>query len=79
MKSGRFYKIGRSNDSGRRRYEIGTKTPEPVELIHELRTDDPVGIERYWHERFAEKRTNGEWFTLTRRDVHAFTSRGDSM
>lgn len=79
MRSGKFHKIGRSNDPGRRRYEIGTKTPEPAELVHELRTDDPVGIERYWHNRFAEKHSNGEWYKLTRRDVRAFTSRGESM
>ena len=75
MKSGRYYKIGRSNSVGRREYEIALQLPEKVEVIHVITTDDPVGIERYWHQRFADRRKNGEWFALTRADVAAFKRR----
>jgi hypothetical protein len=74
-KSGRHHKIGRSKDAQRRRYEIALQLPERVTLIHEIRTDDPVGIERYWHERFRDRRANGEWFDLTPSDVAAFKRR----
>jgi hypothetical protein len=72
LKSGRFYKIGRSNDSGRRNYEIRLQQPESVKEVWEIKTDDPVGIEAYWHKRFADKRVKGEWFDLRRTDVDAF-------
>ncbi len=75
IRSGRYFKIGRTNSVGRRQYELSIQLAEPVELVHEIQTDDVVGIERYWHDRFADQRTNGEWFSLTRADVRAFKRR----
>jgi hypothetical protein len=75
MRSGRFYKIGRSNSAGRRDYELGIQLREPAKTVHVLRTDDPVGIEAYWHRRFEAKRKNGEWFELDAADVKAFKRR----
>ncbi len=75
IKSGRFYKIGRSNAVGRREYELALQLPELATTIHVIRTDDPVGIEAYWHNRFAAKRKNGEWFDLDKADIAAFKRR----
>jgi hypothetical protein len=75
IKSGRFYKVGKSNSAGRREYELSIQLPERVETVHVIRTDDPSGIEEYWHKRFADKRLNGEWFNLDAADIAAFKRR----
>jgi hypothetical protein len=75
MKSGRYFKIGRANSASRREYELAIQLPEKVRTVHVIRTDDPPGIEAYWHKRFESKRKNGEWFALDAADVAAFKRR----
>jgi hypothetical protein len=69
---GRRYKIGRTNVFGRRRRELSIQLPFDTRKVHVIETDDPEGVERYWHARFTPRRINGEWFELDVEDVAAF-------
>lgn len=75
LRSGRFYKIGKTNALGRRERELAIQLPERATVVHSIKTDDPFGIEAYWHRRFSDRRKNGEWFELTAADVSAFRRR----
>lgn len=68
----KHYKIGKTNDTVRRGSELRIQLPESLDLIHSIKTDDPSGIEAYWHKRFEAKRMNGEWFNLNSSDIKAF-------
>jgi len=70
--SRREYKIGRTYNPLRREGEIAIELPEKLKPIHYIETDDPSGIENYWHTRFSKKRKEGEWFALSADDVRAF-------
>ena len=72
MRSGRHYKIGRTVSVGSRERQLAIKIPVPPTTLNKIETDDPSGVEAYWHGRFADKRGEGEWFYLSADDVAAF-------
>jgi hypothetical protein len=76
VKSGKLYKIGFSENHWRRKSELHKQTAEGIVEVHTIAAiDDAPRIERYWHERFKEKRIRGEWFDLFPEDISAFRKR----
>jgi hypothetical protein len=76
MRSGRRYKIGYTSSPSRRHREVRLDLPDPTDLVHTIPTDDPPGIEAYWHHRFRDKRVRDtEFFELDAADVLAFKAR----
>lgn len=76
MRSGKKYKIGFTSSPVRRHREVRLELPDPTNLVHSIETDDPRGIEAYWHRRFDSKRIRDtEFFNLDASDVAAFRRR----
>jgi len=79
FRDGKAYKIGNSTNPDARRSALQTGNPRRIALVHRIVTDDPSGIEAYWHDRFNDRKSNvpggDEWFYLRKKDVAAFRSR----
>lgn len=71
------YKVGCSSDPDQRLVDIGRAVPDKLKLVHKIKTDDPSGIEAYWHRRFRSYRVKNtqEWFSLPAVEIAAFRSR----
>jgi hypothetical protein len=72
MRMGDYHKVGATGDLEERMRRLSSATPENLEYVHFMKTDDPFGIEAYWKKRFSAKQTKNEWFRLTVSDVAAF-------
>lgn len=72
------YKIGLTKEPKSRISTLGVQLPFPIEVIHLIKTNDMRGLEKALHNKYADKRVNGEWFALTDSDVQEICSmKGD--
>jgi Meiotically up-regulated gene 113 len=75
----RLYKIGKANNPTKRGAGISLLLPEDLVPKHEIRTDYPFILEKYWENRFRDKRKQGEWYELSTADIKAFKARREFM
>lgn len=77
LQAGRWFKIGRTTDLGRRLKELRIQLPFKASLVYAAEVPQVKGCEQILHELFAKRRLNGEWFALTDADwriLEAWTS-----
>jgi hypothetical protein len=55
----RLYKIGKANDANKRGAGISLLLPEDLVPKHEIRTDCPYILEKYWENRFRARKKTG--------------------
>jgi hypothetical protein len=74
QKVGDKFRIGQTNSIVGRYRQVQMETPTRVEYVHTILTDDPLGVEAYWHKRFQALKLpiNGDWFALKPSDIAAF-------
>lgn len=72
--SNKYYKIGLSRQPNQRLRGIRWASPFPVEKLHQFYCQYISEIEAALHDRFRDKRLNGEWFELSQEDVRWFMS-----
>lgn len=75
----RLYKIGKANNPAKRGAGISLLLPEDLIPKHEIRTDYPYVLEKYWEHRFRDKKKQGEWYDLNSAEVAAFKKRREFM
>ena len=63
------YKIGVTTNIDKRLPQIATKLPFEVALEHKIKHDSIYELESELHNKFSDKRLNGEWFRLEDKDV----------
>lgn len=64
-----YFKIGRTVNPDDRMKTFGVKLPFEVKFECVVNAENMIQLERDLHERFADKRINGEWFNLNDADV----------
>jgi hypothetical protein len=76
LKSAYGYKVGRTGNVPARMRAFGVQLPFAYTIPFCIWFDDCHDAERRFHDAFAEKRINGEWFDLGEEDISAIRTEG---
>lgn len=74
-----IYKIGCTKRPDARIKQLGIQLPYELEVICLLPAQDMRLLESKLHERFNERRVNGEWFQLTESDIEEIKQMGGNQ
>lgn len=69
LRSGPYFKIGRTTDISKRIAQLKIQLPFEVELFKVINTNYSNQVERDLHKLYAHARVNGEWFQLSDNDI----------
>lgn len=76
-KCGNYIKIGLTSNSVKSRINgLQVGSPEPVLLLHSIKSSDIRSLEGFYHKKFKNKRVQGEWFRLSEEDITEIKSQG---
>jgi hypothetical protein len=68
-----LFKIGITRSlTEKRRRQLKTGNGEKIEILREFKTEHFLRVEKLMHLKHANKRAEGEWFTLTDEDILNF-------
>jgi len=73
------YKIGKTVNIKQRTRLFEVKLPFPIELLNYAWFENYSKAERDFHIKYAEKRTEGEWFDLNSEDIDFIKQQGKSV
>lgn len=69
LKCGEYTKIGKTTNLDKRIEGLSTIIPEEVKLLHVIKSNDYSKCEKYFHDKYKNKRKKGEWFILSVSDI----------
>lgn len=74
-----YFKIGVANDVESRLAQLSTGNPYTLKVLAVYGYDNAEFVERAVHQRFALKRTRGEWFELSSDEINIFRNVCESL
>lgn len=70
VKSGKYYKIGRTLNPKKRIQKYITENPDKVKIVLCKKVKDYIKVEKELHLKFKNRNHNREWFNLNKEDIN---------